>query len=140
MQFYRIWPFMAGFPAEETVGDLDSLGPKLSFLKFVLDIEPPSDVIGQDNIILATEKLVDALKPLNPSGVKFHKDNVEVTGDANFADGTFKANFDEWWWLELFGTPGKDDFAYDSGLIVHERILSVLEVFKLSYCDIFEYP
>jgi len=139
MQFYKIWPFMAGFPSEETIGDLNSRGPKLSFLKFVLDIEPPSDLIGQDNIFLATEKLVNALKPLNPTGVKFHKDDVEIMGDANFADGTFKANYDEWWWLEVFGEPGKDDFAYDVGLIVPQRIMDVLEEFNLDYCEVFKY-
>jgi hypothetical protein len=131
---------MAGFPSEETIGDLHSPGPKLSFLKFVLDIEPPSDLIGQDNIILATEKLVLALKPLAPNGVMFHKDNVAIVGDANFEAGTFKANCDEWWWLEVFGEPGRDDFAYNDGLIVSERIMAVLEQFKLAYCNVFDYP
>jgi hypothetical protein len=131
---------MAGFPSEKTIGDLNSPGPKLSFLEFVLDIEPPSDLIGQDNIILATEKLVAAFKPLKPTGVRFHKDNVAIVGDANFANGTFKANYDEWWWLEVCGEIGKDDFAYDDGLIVSERIMAVLEQFRLHYCNVFEYP
>lgn len=139
MRFYKICPFMAGFPGEETRGDLNSPGPDLEYLKFVLDAQPPSDIIGQDNIVLASSKLVDALRLIAPTGVKFIKDNVTLVGDANFQDGALHADYDDWWWLKLSGKPGQDDFAYDAGLIVSDKVMSVLEKFSMDYCTVQDY-
>lgn len=130
---------MAGFPSEECVGDLETRGPDMTFVKCIFEIEPPSDLVDCGGIVLATERLVSALKAIEPTGVSFQKQNVKVEGDDNFADGTFKANFDEWWWLQLVGEPGVDDFAYEQGVIVSDRVIEVLRKFKLDYCEVFEY-
>jgi hypothetical protein len=131
---------MCGFPSvDESIGDINSSGPQLERLHFVLDLEPVSDIIAQENIFLATERLVNALKAINPSGVVFLHDNVEVVGDANFRD-VFKANFDEWWWLQILGAPGKDDFGYKRGwLIVSEKVMEIMKQFRLDYCTVEEF-
>jgi hypothetical protein len=95
MKFYKIWPILAGIPSEECVGDLDSRGPQMSFVKCIIDLEPPSDLISCGSIVLAKQSLVEDLKALKPSGVTFHKDNLKVEGSANFAD-PHRPDFAEW--------------------------------------------
>ncbi len=139
MRFYKVWPFMAGFPSEKTIGDLNSRGPELEYLEFILDAQPDSDIIGQDNIVLASSKLVQALKRIDPTGVQFVKDNVTLVGDANFQDGALHADYDEWWWLKLLGKPGQDDLAYDAGLIVSDKAMSIIKTFSLEFCTVQDY-
>ncbi len=132
---------MAGFPSDETKGDLSSFGPQLRFLKIILELAPPSDIIGCGGIFLVTRRLVLALKKLNPTGVKFHRDNLELVGDANFDSGVLNADFDDWWWLEITGQAGNDDFASSAGsmpmtVIVSEPVMNVLKQFNLDYCGV----
>lgn len=136
MAFYRVLPIMAGIPSEETKGDLDSLGPQLEYLKIILELEPPSDIITCGSVFLATERLVATLRKLNPTGVKFHNENLKVVGDENFESGVLTADYDTWWWLEIAGEPGKDDFASSAGLIVSQPVMNVLNQFKLDYCGV----
>jgi hypothetical protein len=44
----------------------------------------------------------------------------------------------EFKWLQVFGTPGQDDFGIskDYRLVVSERILNTLKLYGLSHCDI----
>jgi hypothetical protein len=129
-------PLMSGFPGDGTVGDINTPGPQLDYLHFVLDLEPTSGIIAQENIFLAKEGLVKDLKQMKPTGVVFHHDNVKVTGDDNFRD-VFKANFDEWWWLQILGEPGKDDFGYNQGwLIVSTRVFEIMKQHNLAYCNV----
>jgi hypothetical protein len=139
MKFYKIWPILAGIPSEGCVGDLDSPGPQMSFVKCIIDLEPPSDLISCGSIVLAKQSLVEHLQALKPSGVTFHKDNLKVEGSANFAD-PHRPDFAEWLCLELTGEPGKDDFAYEVGVIVSDRVMDVLRKFKLDQCEVFDYP
>ncbi len=138
MAFYRLIPQMAGFASSDgTKGDQSTPGPQLEFLEFFLDSEPLSDIIGEDNIFLATELLVNELRVLQPSGVVFHHDNVRVLGDINFESGVFQTDNEQWWWLQLLGIPGTDDFGFADGMILSQRVMDIFNKFRLDYC-IFE--
>ena len=88
---------------------------------------------------IVTDRLRQRLIEAHASGVAFG--DVEVTKAGIFLDLYGDRPLPAFCWLQITGRAGKDDFGLSSSgyLIVSERIMNLLKLVGLKYCEVSEY-
>jgi hypothetical protein len=116
---------------------------------YELDMWPTDDLLQAVGVFMASEQLVNKLKPLIPpvTGVSF--DEVEVTTSDRFDEwhskpGTEtyrdKSKLPKYVWLKVSGRAGIDDFGLaNSRLVVSDRVLSAMRLCVLEFCKVEDY-
>ena len=134
IQYFKLLPQKFGFVTTANFSEVKTKPNAAENLEFIFDVQPEDDIGGEGEFNLMTDRLVNALKPLEPSGIVFRQDNLKIRGNAHVQSAT---NFESWWIADVSGKAGRDDFGYEFGyLVVSERVMNVIKDFTLRWCQI----
>src|SRR5579871_6629670 len=136
MKFYRLEPEVAGGFGDDTVINHSVSPPRVERLDYQFEVWSGDELLESFPCFIASERLSNAIKQLNAPGVRFA--DVKITQSEEFEELYPGKVLPEFKWLQVFGTPGQDDFGIskDFRLVVSEAILDTLKSYALSHCDI----
>lgn len=136
MKFYRLEPEVAGGIGPDTMMDRSVSPPRVERLHYVFDGWLGDELLTSFPCFIVTERLANEIEGMKTSGVRFA--DVKITQSLQFEELHPGKTLPEFKWLQVFGTPGHDDFGIsrDRRLIVSERVLNTLKLYDLSHCDI----
>lgn len=140
MKFYYLDPEVAGGFGDDTVINHSVSPPQVEQLNHEFEVWSGDELLENFPCFIATERLANAIQHLNASGVRFA--DVKITQSPEFEELYPGKVLPEFKWLQVFGTPGEDDFGItkDFRLVVSESILNTLKLYHLSHCGIEAYP
>lgn len=136
MKFYRLEPEVAGGIGPGTVMDRSVSPPRIELLHYVFDGWLGDELLTSFLCFIVTEQLANELQRLNASGARFA--DVKITQSLLFEDLHPNKALPKFRWMQVFGTPGEDDFGISSDrrLVVSGTILNTLKLYGLTHCDI----
>jgi hypothetical protein len=98
----------------------------------------PSDDIGQSNrVIFITERLAEAIMKVEATGFRLKTCNA-IKGEQFEIVSPAQEDFPRFYWLDVYGKAGVDDFGISSNLwlVVSERILNLLQDFSIERAQV----
>lgn len=136
MNFSYLEPEVAGGLGDDTVIDHSVSPPQVERLNYEFEVWLGDELLESFPCFIVTERLAAEIKHLNASGIRFA--DVKITRSPEFEELQPGESLPEFKWLQVFGTPGKDDFgiASDGRLVVSDTVLNRLKLYGLSHCDI----
>ena len=142
MRYYTIEPDVPGGLGEHSVLDTTVRPGIVHYLHYEFEGWFGDDLLTSNPIFLVTERLAKALRKAHPTGMTLA--DVEISKSDIFMELHPDLPLPNFLWLQVHGTPGKDDFGFsrESGysLVVSERILQILKQFNIEHCEISDYP
>ncbi len=138
-QFYRLEPEVAGGLGQGTVLQRDHRPPKVTRLYYVFDGWLGDDLLESYPCFIMTKIMADRLLRLGPTGVALRE--VEISTSPTFRDGHSNLHLPDFLWLDVQGTPGRDDLGLeqDAHHVVSHRVLDCLRTGHLAQCRIESY-
>lgn len=140
MKYYSLDPEVAGGFGENTVMDDPTARPPIvRNFHFQFEGWLGDDLLETVACFIATKRLVEAIRALQPSGIGF--DKVEITKSEQFEELYPDRELPDFVWLKITGKPGRDDFGLseEHRLVVSERMLSAMKMLNLNNCDFADY-
>jgi hypothetical protein len=139
MKYFILEPEVAGGLGNNTLLDANKHPPIVKRLQYVFDGWLGDELLESFPCFIATKAVVDALQPLNPSGLTFGE--VEISKSELFEELHPDRQLPEFVWLKINGTAGRDDFGLctEYRLVVSDRVLIALRSRRLQQCEIFPY-
>ena len=127
MQYFKIWPHVAGGVGKGTVFDSSVHPPIVSKLHYVVEGWFGDVIVTTFPCFLVTEEAQHALQRMGFSGATFA--DAEVTTSEEFQEDQPGLELPHFVWLKVNGKAGQDDFgiAVPFHLIISERVLDLLE-------------
>jgi hypothetical protein len=137
--YFKIEPEVAGGLGERTRMDVSTHPPKVFHLHYEFDGWSGDGILESFPCFIVTATKADQLESMDASG--FQLRDVEISKSPTFEELFPNLDLPDFRWLDVSGTPGKDDFGIDADgvLVVSDRALAVLEEGGLEDCDIEEY-
>lgn len=148
MKNYLLEPQVAGHLGRNTIFiEEDARPPLIQSLHYEFDGWLGDDFISSLGIYIGTKALADTLSNLTPkvTGVVF--DEVEISKSDEYywaqKEGRTSApkELPEFKWFRVIGEPKINDFGIPTvyGIVVSERVLTVLKSLSLNHCGIQEF-
>jgi hypothetical protein len=148
MNYYLIEPQAAGHFGKESIFiDRSVRPPIIATLHFEFDSWLGDDIVTNIGIYIGTRRLADLLQSslLDLSGVHFKPIKISKSPEYYWlehrADDSAPKQLPEFLWFDVSGVPGIDDFGNteERELVISERVLSIMKLLKLDWCDIQKY-
>lgn len=132
MKYFYIEPEVAGGLGENTVIDPSVHPPIISKLHYEFDGWLGDLLLETFPCFIVTKDAKRKLQSIGATGIRF--DEVEITTSEMFRGLYPNRQLPEFFWLQIQGKPGQDDFgiADDLGLVISERALEVLRELGIS--------
>ena len=108
----------------------------VNFLEYQFANWLGDDLLESYPCYLVTQRLADALTEGQFEGLSF--DALSMSVDPEFEDVTRIDELPTFWWMQVAGSAGRDDFGISTSgrLVVSQAALNVLREFTLDNCDI----
>lgn len=137
--FYSLYPEVSGGFGDNVV--YDPATRHVSHLHYEFDGWLGDDILQTSPCCyIVTERLKDAISKIAGSGYFFA--HVEISTSDQFRELYPNRDLPPFWWLQVSGQPGKDDFGLSANncLVVSERVLAAMrQNCQLEECEISEY-
>jgi hypothetical protein len=133
---YRyIEPEVSGGLGEQTKMDASVHPPIIYELEYQFDGWLENDIVESFPCYIVTARLREDIERANFSGVLFK--NLKISKSDTFRDIYGNKELPEFFWLEITGNAGVDDFgiADDYRLVISERVFKILSSFNISEAD-----
>ena len=132
MKYFYIEPEVAGGLGENTVLDTSVHPPIVSRLHYEFDGWLGDVLLETFPCFIVTKDAKRKLQSIGATGITF--DDVEITTSALFQGLYPNRQLPEFFWLQIEGKPGHDDFGidHDLRLVISERALEVLRGLGIS--------
>lgn len=142
MNFYKLYPEVAGSWGRNIAFDSSVHPPTLSKLHYEFDLRPSDELITSFASYIVTERLMNKLTEISASGCLF--DDVETSKSEKFYESEKdleahqELELPTFFWLRVTGKAGFDDFgmSYDYLLIVSQKVLGTLGEGSFDNCKI----
>ncbi|RMO74291.1 MULTISPECIES: hypothetical protein [Pseudomonas syringae group] len=136
MNYYHIEPEVAGSLGAQAVIDTESWPPKVSRLEYQFDGWLGDELLEMFPCFICTTALAGALSDGKLSGVAF--ESVVISKSENFLELYPDTALPEFYWLQVRGLAGADDFGVDKNnrLVVSHTALTILKNFNVNHAEI----
>jgi len=128
MKFYAIEPEVSGELGSDTSLDRNSHPPVVTKLHYEFQGWLGDELVESFPCYLVSKRLQDVIEKGKFSGAKFA--DVKITLSPEFRTLQPDAKLPVFVWLQVIGTPGKDDFSLsaDFRLVISDRALNTLNL------------
>ncbi len=134
-EFYQLEPEAAGEVGTGSVIDRGVRPPKVEYLEYTLSGWLGDCLIESYPVYMITLMAANELTTNLHNGFKIRE--AQITISPSVMDLYPEADIPEFRWLEVFGTPFKNDFGIkDSMLIVSNSAFQILKKHGLKNCDV----
>lgn len=134
--FYLVEPEVAGGLGPSTVMDRGEHPPRVTRLEYVIEGWLGDALLESFPCIVATRALASMLREVGATG--YTDRPVTISESAEFRERHPYSQLPAFVWLDVYGTPGRDDLgADDTGqLVVSRRTLDVLVAAGIAHADV----
>lgn len=139
--FYILEPEVAGHFGKNSVVDTSIRPVAVTTFHYEFDGWLGDDLLETISCFIVTDRLRSVIQQSAYTGCEF--DIVEVTTSDLFHDLHPDRQLPKFWWLQIVGQAGVDDFGLsrDHRLVVRDRVLAKMkEQCQLDYCELTEFP
>ncbi|QKC96058.1 hypothetical protein [Mesorhizobium sp. NZP2298] len=139
MQYFKIWPNVAGGIGENTVLDRSVHPPIVTRLHYVVEGWFGDVIVTTFPSFLVTQETQHALQEMGFSGATFAE--AEVTISEECEEDQPGLQLPPFVWLKVNGKAGRDDFgvAMPFRLVISRRILDLLESLGIPFAVVEPY-
>ncbi len=125
MKYFYIEPEVAGGLGENTVLDTSVHPPIVSRLHYELDGWLGDVLLESFPCFIITKDAKTKLQTIGAAGIRF--DDVEITTSALFLGIYPNRKLPEFFWLQIEGKPGRDDFGigHDLSRLLKKSLIQV---------------
>jgi hypothetical protein len=137
--YYIIEPEVPGGLGDNTIIDTSVHPPVISVLHFEFDGWMGDDIAESFPCYIVTERLMNAIKEHNFSGVAF--DTLIMSKSGEFMNMHPLRELPVFYWMKIIGKFGTDDFAISDAfnLLISGRVIDCLRLFNTGHADIRQY-
>lgn len=137
--YFILEPEVAGGLGEQTVMDSGKHPPVVAKLHYEFDGWLGDEILESFPCFIVTSEVRDALKNNALSGYSFQE--ATITMSATFREIYPDRHLQDFCWLKIHGTAGKDDIGLtnDGRLTVSNGALAILRRFQMDHCQISEW-
>jgi len=139
MQYFYIWPNVAGGLGEHTVLDPSAHPPIVTKLHYEVEGWFGDVIVTTFPCFLVTEETQRALQKMGFSGATFADTEVTISEDCQ--EDQPGLELPPFVWLKVNGKAGRDDFgiAADYRLVISKRVLDLLESLGIPFAIVEPY-
>lgn len=139
MQYFYIWPNVAGGLGEHTVLDPSVHPPIVTKLHYEVEGWFGDVIVTTFPCFLVTEETQHALQKMGFSGATFAAAEVTISEDCQ--EDQPGLELPPFVWLKVDGKAGRDDFgiAADYRLVISKRVLNLLESLGIPFAVVEPY-
>ncbi|MBI1832500.1 MAG: hypothetical protein HYR84_13745 [Planctomycetes bacterium] len=139
--FHVLEPEVAGGLGEASVLDHSSQPPTVIHLDYEFMVWLGDDLVEANPCFIVTDRLATALKDFAGTGYTF--DDLTVSKDEQFDEVHPGLVLPRFWRMTIHGKAGVDDAGLrlkDQTLVVSDRLLALLRIFKIDNCLVRKKP